>query len=353
MLPLLLLLPGGGDGAAPAPLDWRALELGPGLVETTEDDARPRLGILLRPYYTFSASEGGAGSEDVSGNVFEDLDLWLGQRSGAFAWRVSADFEDGSATLEDAWARFEPVRDVALAVGQFRPRVVRSGSLPEDALLFRARTFLGAAFDRFDDGVELAARGERWGALFALADGENGSDSDHFWSLRGEVELYEADLPEQEGARNSPNFLVARFGASTFADVSRSTQDGGGMAFDLALTYGPWSIHTEWAHLQEEFARDVDVFNGYVFTLGDGDPLTFTVGRTFGSELEAAYRYERGEDADDTLAHRLGLSWVPAGAPARFQAELGAVEADSRDFTLFSAGVVIGGSGPSRFGFAR
>jgi len=353
MLSLLFLLTGGGDGSAAAPADWRALERRLGLVQAPEDDPRPRLGILLRPYYTFSASEGGLGSEDVSGNVFEDLDLWLGQRSGSFSWRVSADFEDGDARLEDAWGRFEPVRDVALAVGQFRPRVVRSGSLPEDALLFRARTFLGAAFDRFDDGFELAARGERWGALFALTDGENGSESDHFWSLRGEVELYEADLPEREGARQSPDFLVARFGASTFADVSRSSQDGGGMAFDLALTYGPWSIHTEWAHLQEEFAREVDVFNGHVFTLADCDPLTFTFGRALGDEFEAAYRYERAEDADDTLAHRLGLSWVPAGAPARFQAEVGAVEADSRDFTLFSAGVVIGGSGPSRFGFAR
>lgn len=346
MLPLLFLLVGGGDGPA-APPDWRALERRLGLVPATED-GRPELGILLRPYYTFSASEGGLGSEDISGNVFEDLDLWFGQWNQPLAWRVSADFDGGEPTLEDAWARFAPVRDVLLTVGQFRPRVVRSGSLPEDALLFRSRTFLGAAFDRFDDGFELATSGERWDALFSLSDGDNGSDSDHFWSLRGEIELYEAELPEREGARNSPNFLVARLGASTFADVSRSSSDGGGMAFDLALTYGPWSIHTEWAHLQEEFAREVDVFNGHVFTLGDGDPLTFTFARTAGSEFEAAFRYERGEDVDDTTAMRLGVSWLPTGAPACFQAEVGAVEADSRDFTLLSAGVVIGGSGPGR-----
>jgi len=353
MLPLLLLLSNGGDGSAAAPVDWRALEVRLGL-QAAADDERPRFGILLRPYYTFSASEGGLGSEDVSGNVFEDLDVWFGQRSAAFSWRVSAEFEDGEATLEDAWARFAPLagfetmREVALTVGQFRPRVVRSGSLPEDSLLFRSRTFLGAAFDVFDDGFELAARGERWGAVAALLDGENGSDTDHFWSVRGELELYEADLPEREGARNSPNFLVARFGASTFAEVSRSSSDGGGVAFDLALTYGPWSIHTEWAHLQDEFARDVDVFNGYVFSLGDGDPLTFTMGRMLGTEFEAAARYETADDVDDTQALRLGVSWVPTGAPARFQTEVGSVEADSRDFTLVSVGVVIGGSGPTR-----
>jgi hypothetical protein len=339
-LSLLLFSFLGGDERVPA------APAGSGRLAASEDGA-PELGFLLRPFYTFSASEAGLGSEDVSGNVFADIDLWFGQRTQAFAWKLSADLEDGNARLEDAWARWRVRDDLGLTVGQFKPRVVRSGSVEDDGLFFRARTFLGAAFDVWDDGFELATKGERWSATLALVDGANGSRSDHFWSLRGEVELYESDLAEREGARDAENFLVARFGIATFADVSQSSQEGGGLALDLALTYGPYSIHTEWAHLQDEFTREVDVFNGHVFDLGDGDPMSFTFGRCLGDEFEAALRYERAEDADDTTATLLGLSWARPGG-ARFVAEAGAVEAESRDFTMFSLGLVLGASGPGR-----
>lgn len=339
---MLLCFPGGEErraAEAPAPeID---------LLRPAQDE-RPAFGLLLRPFLTFSASEGGLGSEDVAGNVFEDLDLWAGQEAQVFAWRLQADFEDGSATLEDAWARFGLGQNAQLRVGQFKPRVVRSASIAEDALLFRARTFLGSAFDVWDDGAELTQRGERWSTTLALADGSNGSEADHFWSLRAELELYESDLAEREGARGAENFLVARWGVATFADVAQSAKDGGGLAIDLALTYGPYSVALEWAHLQDEFSREVDVFNGHVFDLGDGDPVSFTFGRRVGEELEAAFRYERAEDADDTSATRLGLNWGRKGSFARFVAEVGAMEADSRDFTILSAGVVMGASGPPR-----
>jgi hypothetical protein len=338
-LPLLFLFGLGGDELAPA-----APPPGPLLVPA-RDEGAPRLGLLLRPFLTFSASEGGLGSEDIAGQVFEDLDVWAAQTAGPFAWRLQAEFEDGEPVLEDAWARCVLAGEAALRVGQFKPRVVRSASIAEDGLLFRSRTFLGSAFESWDDGAELATSGERWSASLALTDGANGSESDHFWSLRGEWELYESDLVEKEGARGAENFLVSRLGVATFADVSQSSEDGGGLAFDLALTYGPYSIAVEWAHLQDEFSREVDVFNGHVFDLGDGDPLAFTFGRTVGDELEAAIRYERAEDADDTTATRLALNWGRPGALARFLGEVGLVEAESRDFTLLSFGVVMGSSG--------
>jgi len=344
MLPLTLLLLGlGGDERAPVP----ASEPLGGLLRASED-GRPEFGVLLRPFYTFAPEEAGAVSEPTSGNVFEDLDLWFGQWTRALAWKIGADFEDGELVLEDAFARVRLRDEVGLTVGQFKPRVVRSGSIGDDALLFRERTFLGAAFDVRDDGFELATLGERWSAAFALVDGANGSSSDHFWSLRGELELYESDLFEREGARGAENFLVARLGAATFADVAQSASDGGGLALDLALTYGPYSIHTEWAHLQDLFARPIDVFDGHVVTVGDGDPFTFTFGRTYGPEFEAAVRFERAEDADDTTATRFGLTWVPPGSVARFVGEFGTVEAESRDFTILSVGLVLGAEGPGR-----
>lgn len=339
-LSLLLLSMLGGDEPAPA---------GSGVLRSApEEDGTPRYGVLLRPFYTFSAKESGLGSEDISGNVFADLDLWFGQWTHAFAWKLSTDLDEGDVMLEDAWARFRVREDLGLTVGQFKPHVVRSGSIEEDGLLFRSRTFLGAAFDVRDDGVELATRGERWSATLALVDGANGSQSDHFWSLRGELELFESEVAGREGARGAENFLISRLGVATFADVSQSAQDGGGLAFDLALTYGPYSIAAEWANLQEEFTREVDVFNGHVFDLGDGEPMSFTFGRCLGEEFEAAVRYERAEDADDTTATLLALNWGRTGSRARLLAEAGMVEADSRDFTIVSLGVVFGESGRGR-----
>jgi hypothetical protein len=307
-------------------------------------------GLLLRAFYTDSPEEAQAvaSGPSVSGFVLEDADAYFAYDQGDVAWRLSAEFDSGSAELEDAWASWRYFDWLALSAGQFKPRVVRSGSVAASELLFRERTFLGAAFDAWDDGFELGGHYDQFDYWLALTDGSNGAGSDHFTSARGEWALYDAAFEDREGARGAPGHLRVLAGASWFGDAALSSSDGGGWGADLALTFGPWSFHGEWADLDEEFARTIDVFNGYLITLGDGKPFAGTLGCRVGRDAELAVRFQGADDVDSTEAFGAALNWNPGGGPARFVADLALVEGDTRDFSLFSAGIVLGSSGLSR-----
>jgi hypothetical protein len=329
-------------------LPWLACAL-PQLGDGLERPAAPfAWGALVRSYYTVSPAEAGAGAEDLSGHVFEDAALHFSGGAGGLSWRLGAEFADGGGRIEDAYAAWRGPGETQLTLGQFRPRVLRSASLPEETLLFRERTFLGAAFDAFDDGLELAGHYDQFDGWFALTDSGNGSDSDHFWSLRGEWALYDDAWEDAEGARRAPNHLRVLLGAFLFEDVAASAADGGGHGLDVALTFGPYALHGEWADLEQDFARPCDVFNGHLVLLGDGDPVALTAARRLGEEFEAALRFQRAEDGDDTQSFGVGASWAPVSGAARFALDAASVEADSRDFTLVSVGIVLGSSGRTR-----
>ena len=342
--------PSGGDDATrqetPA-ASWR--ELDSAIASLDEPRAEGfSWGLLLRTFYTQSPKEGGAGTNDLSGQVLEDVDAWFATDVGELSWRLSAELDEGTTELEDAHARWHAYDWLGLMAGQFKPRVVRSGSMPDDGLLLRERTFLGAAFDAWDDGVELGGHYDQFDYWFALTDGSNGQDSDHFWSARGEWALYDAAFEDREGARGSPTHLCVLLGAFLFEDVAQSTSDGGGWGADFALTFGPYAFHVEWADLDEDFARTIDVFNGYLITIGDGKPRSGTLSRRVLEDGEVAARFQAADDLDSTEAVGLGASWRQGDGPVRFLADLALVEGDTRDFSMFSVGVQAGSSGLSR-----
>jgi hypothetical protein len=324
----------------------RALEaLAPGAEESPFTH-----GVLLRVFYTASADEAKAvlDDADVSGFELEDLDGYVAYEGTDYSLRLSADLGSGDVELEDALARWRFRDELALTAGQFKPRVVRSGSVPPGELLFRERTFVGAAFDGWDDGVELGGHYDQWDYWLALTDGSNGSETDHFTSARVEWALYDAAFEDREGARGAPDHLRVLIGATWFRDAAQSNADGGGWGGDLALTFGPYSFHGEWLGLDDEFARTIDVFNGYLITLGDGSPLAATLSRRVGADAEVALRFQRADDSDSTESFGIGANWSPGGGPARFVADVELVEGDTRDFSLFSLGLVLGSSGLPR-----
>lgn len=343
LLLVLSFLCGGDDkGTAPAQAPAR---LPPAAQEPFS------FGWLVRVFYTKSPEEAGApgAPADASGFVFEDLDGHFAYESADLAWRLGVDLDrmtsGGEVEVEDAYARWQHLDGLALSVGRFKPRVVRSGSVPADGLLFRERTFLGAAFDRWDDGFELDGWRDEFGYALALTDGANGSASDHFLSARGIWALVDDGMANREGARGAPNHLRVVLGCGFFHD---DAQSDGGFAADLAFTFGPYGFHTEWASLGDDFTRDIEVFDGHRLTLGDGEPFSATLSRRFGSEAELALRFQRADEADATEAVGLGASWNPGAGPLRFVADFERVEGDTRDFALFTAGVELGSSGPDR-----
>lgn len=347
LLACTLALGGAGlSGAADDP--WLELDRALARLTTPDTDTGRSQGVLIGAFYTNAPEEAGTGANDLSGQVFEDVDVFVAFDRGDVALRISADFDQGDAELEDAYGRWKRYDWFTLTMGQFKPRVVRSGSVPADGLLFRERSFLGAAFDGWDDGFELGGHYDQFDYWLAATDGSNGEQSDHFWSARGEWALYDAAWDDLEGARGAPNHLRVLLGATMFEDVTQSAADGGGYGGDLALTFGPYAFHAEWADLDESFARTVDVFDGALLTIGDGQPRSGTLSRRVGERAEAAVRFQKADDVDSTEALSLGANWSPGAAAVRFVADLALVEGDSRDFSVFSLGLVVGSSGISR-----
>jgi hypothetical protein len=339
------VVPKGGDD----PVDpWRELDHALARLGVAEGEGPFSYGALVRAFYTHSPTEASAGTDDISGTVLEDADVFFSYHEGDVGWRVSADLDEGEPELEDAFAQWQYDPACVLSMGQFKPRVVRSGSLPADGLLYRERTFLGAAFDLWDDGVELGGHYDQFDYWLAVTDGSNASESTHFWSARTEWALWDAAFEDREGARGSPNHLRTLLGAFTFSDAAQSNSDGDGYGLDLALTFGPYAFHAEWADIDEAFARTIDVFNGYLVTLGDGQPRSATLSRRVGDFGEAALRFQNADDVDSTEEWALSANWSPGGGPARLVADLGLVEGDTRDFSIFSLGIQLGSSGLSR-----
>jgi len=339
--------PRGGPDVVPERADgWATLDAHLAALGAPEGVAPFQWGLLVRAFFTASEKEADVGTTDVSGFDLEDVDLWAGFADGDLAWRLSADVADGAMRLEDAYAAWHLTGELFLVGGQFKPRVVRSGSIPESELFFRERSFLGAAFDLWDVGVGLAGHYDQYDYWLSLADGANGDEADPFWSARVEWALFDAAFDDGESPRGAPNHLRVLFGASTFADAGQSSGDAGGYGLDLALTFGPYAFQAEWADLGDEFARPIDVFNGYEITLGDGQPRGGTLSRALGESAEAAVRFQQADDADRTRAVDLGLAWCPGGA--RFLADVAFVDGDTRDFSIVSLGVQLGTSGRPR-----
>src|SRR5688572_18469461 len=103
-------------------------------------------GWLVRAFYTKSPeeAEGPLADADASGFVLEDVDGYFRYETADVALRLGVDLDElaegGELEVEDAFGRWQ-VRDwLGLAVGRFKPRVVRSASVPADGLLFRERT---------------------------------------------------------------------------------------------------------------------------------------------------------------------------------------------------------------------
>jgi len=337
---LLTLLSGGGDDPWLGPPEGAPL---------LRDETQPlRMGWLVRAFYSNSPPEAGApgATADQSGFQLEDLDGFLAYETPDVAVRLSVDLDEaaegGDVLVEDAWARWQHLDWMALAVGRFKPRVLRSNAVPQDGLLFRERTFLGAAFDRWDDGFELSGLWDEFGYFLALTDGANGDASEHFLSARGVWALVDEGFADREGALGAPNHLRVVLGAALFHDDGLSD---GGFATDLALTFGPYGFHFEWATLGDNFTREVDVFDGHVMTLGDGHPYATTLSRRIGAHGELGLRMQQADEADDTQALGLSASWSPDGGALRFVADLEQVEGDTRDFSLFTVGVELGSSG--------
>lgn len=122
----------------------------------------------------------------IEGNVTENI-------KGKVKFGFSR--SSGSASLEDAYAKWKINDDVTLKIGQFKPAVLREENMSSSKQLVSDRSAANETFNQdYTQGVELSFGGDQWRAMIGFNDGfgadntafNSGSEADYGISARAE-----------------------------------------------------------------------------------------------------------------------------------------------------------------------
>jgi len=346
-----------GSGLAPAAEDdsrWLDLDaelegLAGGLQGTTAPWMQ--VGALVRTLWGYSEDNiGGAGGTlpDVSGFLFEDVDVFLEVERDGYFVRVNIDFDSGTTgVLEDGYVRFSLPDDSTVAMGSFKPRVVRSALTDPEHLVFRERTLLGSLFDRWDTGVEYVTGEEPSKTTISVMNASTGRQSSHAWTLRYDFSAYEEQLSDAEGARGAPNYLRMMIGAVYRIDDTING-DADLWGADLAMTMGDWSLHAEYAKLGDRVTGPAVLFNNQNLTLGpDANIWSVTYCQMVAPQWQMAGRWQQPDDTLDTKTWGVALNWFPTDGPVTFVGDATYFESDGPEGWIFSVGANFGSTRPA------
>lgn len=377
LLPLLSAVPGAdphADASSPAaavafpprlvasaaqeedgdvPVDW--LDPSRALTDLVGDEVLGldalHVDLLLRGVYSSLDEdvEDELGTDDFLDFQLIDADVALSGFAGAWSGRVSVDLsgegpdEDGPS-LEDAFLRWSDRWWGDVTVGRFKPNVLRSSEADPEHLLFPTRTFLGTAFDRWDEGVEWHGTYDEFDWWLSGTNREDGFADENLYVGRGEWSLYDAWWAPQEGARNAPVHLQVVFGAVAVVDDG-DEGDNDAIGLDLQWRMGPWSFAGEWMDLDSMSRLTPSEEADLPFaSQSDASPWSLTLGRMFGEEFQAGFRVQDADDFSSTKAYSLGLNWFPFDAPVALLSEATHLDRDSEDGILLRIGFSFGGT---------
>lgn len=317
--------------------DWSTLdEEIESLARTSaQETSGPELGVLLRSVYIHSDDAVGfvdtgldTGIEDdpsVGGFDLLDVDLWLEGEVGDFDWRVSVDFDDGDADLEDAYAHWNLTDEVGGTFGRFKAPTTHSARIdPEDQLLVN-RTLIGQSFDFYDEGVMVDGVFENFAVFGAIQNGATGLQNRHSYMLRAEARFADAyELPDTLWSRytgNRSNVDGTTVGLFHYEDDidSDTTVDG----LDVVSRFGNWDLEGEVLDIDEDFAGNL---------AGSENPWALTGQLAFNENFDAALRYQDLDDTDDTTVSTLGVDWYPGSPMVRWSFEIDLWDSDDDFF---------------------
>jgi hypothetical protein len=315
---------------------------------------------LLRFTYTFSSDDvATGGGDDISGFKFEDVDLAFWGGVGNYQWRISWDLADGlgsSSTvttggfqLEDAYVKWECDEYFTTTAGNYKMRVLMSGSVDPEKQLFIDRTALGSAFDWWDPGVAINGTQEAFHWYAGVQNGNNGQQSGHRYSVRVEYD-YGVGAGTYEGALGANDDLNATIGGVYYSDDT-ITGDSRMWAFDARGTYGPFGFGGEVAFIDELLADNLStggdfsrLNNGALSFGNDDDTTPFGVWGSYvlNDEFEGAVRYDDLDNFLDESVFTIGINWYRSNRNAKWQAQWSDVNSDGDDGSIFQVGYSVG-----------
>ena len=319
---------------------------------------------LIRSTYTLSFDDVATGGlSDISGFDFDDLDVAFWGGASEYGWRLSFDLDGatgaGQLALEDAYV-FWDCGDITTTMGQFKPKVLRSGYVDPEHQLMIDRTVLGSAFDSWDMGIGASGSFEdvSWFASF-----QDGSDMDAaagLWAARVELNLGEAASSNNtsalmEGALNGGEGLNATAGLSFVYDDTSAVagDDTNGIFLDFNGNMGPIGFGAEAAILSDEFAGGTsgdysNIMSGITLT-GDSVPFALTGSFLVNESFEVGGRIEildnDGAGGNDNTIFSFVANYHQADK-AKWQAQWSLFDGDgsTQDGSVFQIGLVVGGS---------
>lgn len=363
--------------------DWARLDREIGELSTAlnRQGTGTNVGGLIRAFYARSvadAFEQGDPNMSVNsgGNLggvdLKEIDIFAEGSVAEYDWRINVDVDSGTATLEDAYGRWNFAEGFNLVFGQFKAPTTRSAAVYPENQILPDRTFLGQVLDFWNPGAMLTGDWDMFGAFISAQNGADGLADDNFYAARAEVRLNGGTGRRVEGAFGAKSDLAATAGAFWFADENTDGRGstGHGAGADVNVTFAPVSFQVEVAHIEGEVLADKttgrsrhlgDSTNGFLNHLGptiiplnyaeNGSIEDVTIYSSTAScmvdalDVELIARFEIYDDPGNSRSATVGANWYRSGKNAVWHAGITQVSSNEPISNAAGNGTMVNGAG--------
>lgn len=232
----------------------------------------------------------------------------------------------GGASLRDAYATFKLGDAVTGKMGNFKAPILRSALISDNRLLFLQRTQLGIIFAARQLGVQFNGAFDTVNWFLAVQNGQDGEANKSLFSGRAEASLMGNGAGKVEGAYGAGEGTNLTVGITAFDEGN--VDKGTGYGADVALTAGPLSIGGEVLHLQRDLTSVTAAANLGGATIADGTTWDATVSYLFTEQYEAALRYEKLDDTNNTKVWTAGINRYVQGHDIKWLLQYARVKSD-------------------------
>lgn len=361
---------GSASFADPNDNEWLELDSEINNLATNLRPARDGHGwsALIRSTYTASFDNAGTGPGDVpdiSGFEFDDIDVAFWGGASEYGWRVNVDLDgntgSGQVALEDAYV-FWDCGGFTATMGQFKPRVLRSGYVDPENQLMINRTVLGSKYDFWDLGIQASGSMEdiSWMASILNGFGSSGGGdaAPSAFAVRGEFNLGEAASSNNtaaltEGALGGGEELNATIGLAFYLDDTTPGDVWAAFA-DINGNMGPIGFGAEIGILGDDLvtgtAADFSNLAMPIVLTGDSVPFNVTGSYLVNEQIEIGGRLEildnDGPAGNDNTVLSVVANYYQSEHSAKWQAQWSHFNGNgsAQDGSIFQIGLVVGGS---------
>lgn len=295
-------------------------------------------GALIRAYWAYADGDIG---NDLNGFDFYDVDIWAEMALEDFDFRINFDASNGTAVLEDGFAKWGYSESLALQFGNFKPRANFSTAIDPDHMILNDRTILGTAFDVWDLGVQVSGAAiENLDYFVSVSNGSNGPADDTLLVVRGEYGVYGEEVPLQEGNRDlDENTEEILFGATYYSDTGN---DDVGFGSDMLVHWGKFGGHAEFMRFGNGLSRNAALPFINVNLNTDTSPFAVTAWCDLDPNLTAAARYQHTDNNQTLDVISGGLTYYPEHLPMSVTADVHFYSDDNEDGFALQVGMTVG-----------